>query len=82
MSIRHTSRAVGAAAALVVLAAPAASAHTHGINPLECTPAPANAGGNPVGVEQLHPRAGLRQPDPVGRPGLGRDLAVCLCPQS
>ena len=32
--------------ALVFLPAGAASAHVHGITPLRCTPAPANAGAN------------------------------------
>jgi hypothetical protein len=32
--------------ALVVLPASSASAHVHGITPLLCTPAPANAGAN------------------------------------
>ena len=33
-------------AALVVVPATSASAHVHGITPLRCTPAPANAGAN------------------------------------
>ena len=32
--------------ALTLIPASSASAHVHGINPLRCTPAPANAGGN------------------------------------
>ena len=35
-----------AAAALVIVPAGSASAHVHGITPLRCTPAPANAGAN------------------------------------
>ena len=35
-----------AAFALVLVPAGAASAHVHGITPLRCTPAPANAGAN------------------------------------
>jgi hypothetical protein len=35
-----------AAAALVLIPAASASAHVHGITPLRCTPAPANAGAN------------------------------------
>lgn len=34
------------AAALVLIPVSAASAHVHGITPLRCTPAPANAGAN------------------------------------
>lgn len=37
-------------AALVVVPAGAASAHTHGITPLRCTSAPANAGANQTNV--------------------------------
>lgn len=33
-------------AALVLVPAPGASAHVHGITPLRCTPAPDNAGAN------------------------------------
>ena len=35
-----------AATAFVLFPADAASAHVHGITPLRCTPAPANAGAN------------------------------------
>lgn len=35
-----------AAAALGIIPAGTAAAHVHGITPLECTPAPTNAGGN------------------------------------
>lgn len=35
-----------AASALVLIPSTAASAHVHGITPLRCTPAPANAGAN------------------------------------
>jgi hypothetical protein len=35
-----------AASAIVLLPAGAASAHVHGVTPLRCTPAPANAGAN------------------------------------
>jgi hypothetical protein len=34
------------ASALVLIPATSASAHVHGITPLRCTPAPANAGAN------------------------------------
>ena len=34
------------AAALVLIPVSSASAHVHGITPLRCTPAPANAGAN------------------------------------
>jgi len=36
----------GLTAAALLLPAPAASAHVHGITPLRCTPAPDNAGAN------------------------------------
>jgi hypothetical protein len=36
--------------ALVLLPTGAASAHVHGITPLRCTPAPANAGANQTNV--------------------------------
>jgi hypothetical protein len=37
-------------AALVLVPAASASAHVHGITPLRCTPAPANAGANQTNV--------------------------------
>jgi len=36
--------------ALVLIPSAAASAHVHGITPLRCTPAPANAGANQTDV--------------------------------
>ena len=41
---------VGFAMALTVVPAVTASAHVHGITPLRCTPAPANAGANQTDV--------------------------------
>ena len=46
MFIARLAVAGTAAAGLVALGAPAASAHVHGITPLRCTPAPDNAGAN------------------------------------
>ena len=44
--IRLMVGSVITAAALVLIPAASASAHVHGITPLRCTPAPANAGAN------------------------------------
>ena len=44
--IRLVAGTVVAAAALVLIPAASASAHVHGVTPLLCTPAPANAGAN------------------------------------
>ena len=44
--IRFVAGTVVAAAALVLIPAASASAHVHGVTPLLCTPAPANAGAN------------------------------------
>ena len=47
MSKLRVALATGlAGAALVIIPAGTATAHVHGINPLECTPAPSNAGAN------------------------------------
>lgn len=45
-ALRLVAATVLTAAALVAVPASTASAHVHGITPLRCTPAPANAGGN------------------------------------
>jgi len=45
-SIYRLAAAAGAAAVLGIIPATGASAHVHGITPLRCTPAPANAGAN------------------------------------
>ena len=47
MAKLHLLAAAGiTTAALLLLPVQAASAHVHGITPLRCTPAPANAGAN------------------------------------
>jgi len=46
-TVESTGRAtalLAAAVTLLALGAAPASAHVHGVNPLECTPAPGNAG--------------------------------------
>jgi hypothetical protein len=45
-TLRLASGAILTVAALVLVPAPGASAHVHGITPLRCTPAPDNAGAN------------------------------------
>ena len=52
------------AAALVLIPVSTASAHVHGITPLRCTPAPANAGANqtnetPAGAANGGPISGV-----------------------
>ena len=44
--VRLVAGTVVAAVALVLMPAASASAHVHGITPLRCAPAPANAGAN------------------------------------
>lgn len=46
MSIRVMVGTALTVSALVLIPSTAASAHVHGITPLRCTPAPANAGAN------------------------------------
>ena len=48
--MRHVAAVSTTVAALVMLPAAAASAHVHGITPLLCTPAPANAGADQTDV--------------------------------
>ncbi|RNM17041.1 hypothetical protein [Nocardioides pocheonensis] len=45
-TLRLATGATLAVAAFVIVPASGASAHVHGITPLRCTPAPANAGAN------------------------------------
>jgi hypothetical protein len=45
-TLRLATGATLAVAAFVIVPASSASAHVHGITPLRCTPAPANAGAN------------------------------------
>jgi hypothetical protein len=78
--------AVGFAAGLLaVVPATAASAHVHGITPLRCTPAPANAGANqtdetPASAANGGPIAGVIPITAGGNVvmfGEGFDAAVC-----
>ncbi|GGI44214.1 hypothetical protein BCL57_000350 [Agromyces flavus] len=72
-------------AGLVVVPAGAASAHTHGITPLRCTPAPANAGANqtnvtPASAAEGGPLSGvipITMGGNVPLNGGGFDAAVC-----
>ena len=70
---------------LAVVPATAASAHVHGITPLRCTPAPANAGANqtdetPASAANGGPVAGVIPITAGGAVvlfGEGFDAAVC-----
>lgn len=72
-------------AALVLVPVSGASAHVHGITPLRCTPAPANAGANqtdqtPAGAENGGPISGVIPITMGGNVtlfGEGFDAAVC-----
>ncbi len=72
-------------AALVVVPATSASAHVHGITPLRCTPAPANAGANqtnetPASAANGGPISGVIPVTMGGNVPLnggGFDAAVC-----
>jgi hypothetical protein len=74
-----------AASALVLVPAGAASAHVHGITPLRCTPAPANAGANqtdgtPASAQDGGPISGvipIAMGGNVSLNGGGFDAAVC-----
>jgi hypothetical protein len=74
-----------AAAALVIVPASSASAHVHGITPLRCTPAPANAGANqtdqtPAAAANGGPISGVIPITMGGNVtlfGEGFDAAVC-----
>ena len=71
--------------ALLLLPVPAASAHVHGVTPLRCTPAPANAGANqtdntPAAAANGGPIAGVIPITMGGNVPLfggGFDAAVC-----
>jgi hypothetical protein len=73
------------AAALVLIPATGASAHVHGITPLRCTPAPANAGANqtnetPASAANGGPISGvipITMGGSVPLFGGGFDAAVC-----
>jgi hypothetical protein len=74
-----------AASALVLIPSTGASAHVHGITPLRCTPAPANAGANqtnttPASSAEEGPIAGVIPITMGGNVTLfaeGFDAAVC-----
>ena len=74
-----------AASALVLVPASSASAHVHGITPLRCTPAPANAGANqtdgtPASATNGGPISGvipITMGGNVPLNGGGFDAAVC-----
>jgi len=73
------------ATALVLIPAASASAHVHGITPLRCTPAPANAGANqtnetPASAADGGPISGVIPITMGGNVtlfGEGFDAAVC-----
>ena len=82
--IRVLTGTVLAASALVLLPAPAATGHVHGLTPLGCTPAPANAGANqtnvtPAAAANGGPLSGVIPRGMSGKPTLegGADAAVC-----
>jgi hypothetical protein len=74
-----------AASALVLIPTSAASAHVHGITPLRCTPAPANAGANqtdgtPASATNGGPISGvipITMGGNVPLNGGGFDAAIC-----
>lgn len=84
-TIRLFAAAGATAAGLLLVSAPAASAHVHGITPLRCTPAPANAGANqtnvtPASASRGGPISGVipvTMGGAVPLNGGGFDAAVC-----
>jgi hypothetical protein len=83
--MRSMPLVLGAAvtAALVFGPVSTASAHVHGITPLRCTPAPANAGANQTESTPAHENAGLTGVIPITKGGNvqlfggGFNAAVC-----
>ncbi len=82
--IRVLTGTVLAASALVLLPAPAATAHVHGITPLGCTPAADNAGADrtnstPAAAVNGGPLSGVIPRVMSGKATLegGSDAAVC-----
>lgn len=84
-NVRLAAGTVVAAVALVLIPVAPASGHVHGVTPLRCTPAPANAGANqtnetPASAEG-GPLAGVGViPLAMGgnvQNGGGSDAAVC-----
>jgi hypothetical protein len=84
-TLRLVIGAVLTTAALVLIPAPGASAHVHGITPLRCTPAPDNAGANqtnqtPAAAANGGPISGVIPVTMGGNVtlfGEGFDAAVC-----
>ena len=84
MSVVRFVAGAAFAAALVVVPAASASAHVHGVTPLNCTPAPANAGANqtnetPASAAEGGPISGVIPLTMGGNVpgGGGSDAAVC-----
>jgi hypothetical protein len=83
--MRSTRLFLGAAFTAVLVLAPVttASAHVHGITPLRCTPAPANAGANQTENTPASANAGLVGVIPITKGGNvqlfgeGFNAAVC-----
>ena len=84
-NFRRAAVALVGAAGLALAPATAASAHVHGITPLRCTPAPANAGANqtddtPAAAANGGPISGVIPISAGGNVTLfggGFDAAVC-----
>jgi hypothetical protein len=84
-NVRLAAGTVIAATALVLIPVAPAAAHVHGVTPLRCTPAPANAGANqtndtPASATEGGPIAGvipLAMGGNVPLNGGGFDAAVC-----
>ena len=87
MSKLRVALATGfAASALVLIPVGTASAHVHGITPLNCTSAPANAGANQTEETPASDKAGLTGVIPITKGGnvelLGGGFgASALCDQ-
>ena len=83
--LRFLAGSAVAAAVIALVPAGTASAHVHGINPLRCTPAPANAGANqtnetPAATANGGPISGVIPVTMGGNVpinGGGFDAAVC-----
>jgi|tagenome__1003787_1003787.scaffolds.fasta_scaffold18923122_2 hypothetical protein len=79
----HFVAGAAVAAALVLGPVTTASAHVHGITPLRCTPAPANAGANQTDSTPASANAGLTGVIPITKGGNvvlfgeGFNAAVC-----
>ena len=84
-NVRLAAGTAIAALALVLIPVAPAAAHVHGVTPLRCTPAPANAGANqtndtPASATQGGPIAGVIPVTMGGNVPLnggGFDAAVC-----